>query len=504
MKILMYLDGWFLHFAIAEHLKKNPEYELSAIIDTDDKAKKFFQTQKIVKFQNEWYVRDHIILDKQKPDFNYLETFEKKYKINLWSIIYAEKTFYSPNIQHKFNEDEILSLLEKECRLFEEILNKIKPEFLITFIPVPHYHQLLCAMCKSIGIKLMMLSPVKFANRVMISENYLEFDEKIDFQKLDNKKKRTDKEIQEYLQNYNPMDQIKQLKKDAFDDKKLQRYKAILKFFLTNQNFNDKNYYYNYGNTKPKILLEKISRSSGRKYREHFLNNNSNLNPDFDRPFVYYPLHYEPERILLVDAKFYDNQLAVISSIAKSLPISHLLYVKEHPMMKTIGWRPISYYTKIIELPNVVLLHHTISSEEIVKKCSLVVTIAGTAGLEAAFYSKPTILLIHQLYSMIPFVHTLKKIDDLPETIRLVLQQEKPKISDLNDFVELIDRNSFEFNIQRIAADFAYRFGYKGPMMQAEIPELKLKKFLKDYNDDFENLANEHIKKIEWHKKFNN
>jgi len=117
MKILMYLDGWFLHFAIAEHLKRNPEYELSAIIDTDDKAKKFFQTQKIVKFQNEWYVRDHIILDKQKPDINYLETFEKKYKIDLWSIIYAEKTFYSPNIQHKFKEDEILSLLEKECRL---------------------------------------------------------------------------------------------------------------------------------------------------------------------------------------------------------------------------------------------------------------------------------------------------------------------------------------------------------------------------------------------------
>ena len=503
MKILVYLDGWFLHFALSEYLKKNPEYELSAIIDTDDKAKKFFQTQKIIKFQNEWYVRDHIILDKQKPDINYLETFEKKYKINLWSIIYAEKTFYSTNIRHKFNEDEILSLLEKECRLFEQILDKIKPKFLMTMIPVPHYHQLLCAMCKSIGVKIMILSPVRFANRVMISESNLKFDETVDEQKLDNKKKRTDKEIQQYLQNYNPIKQIKQQEKESFNDKKFQRYKAILKFFITNQNFNDKNYYYNYGNSKPKILIEKISRSSGRKYREHFLNNNSNLNPDFDRPFVYYSLHYEPERILLVDAKFYDNQLSVITSIAKSLPIGHFLYVKEHPMMKTIGWRPTSYYKQIIKLANVVLLHHTIPSEKILKKCSLVVTIAGTTGLEAAFYAKPVILLTPQLYSIIPFVHTLKKIDDLPETIRLALQ-EKPKISDLNDFVELIDRNSFEFNIHHIGADFAYRFGYKGPMMQAKIPELKLKKFLKDYNVDFENLANEHIKKIEWYKKFKN
>ena len=61
----------------------------------------------------------------------YLNSFEEKYKINLWLLAINERLFYEYNEFHKFSREEILSILEDECKLFEKIL-EIKPEFLIT------------------------------------------------------------------------------------------------------------------------------------------------------------------------------------------------------------------------------------------------------------------------------------------------------------------------------------------------------------------------------------
>ena len=97
-----------------------------------------------------------------------------------------------------------------------------------------------------------------------------------------------------------------------------------------------------------------------------------------NEPFIFFPLHYEPERTLSTDAPYFTNQLETITNIAKSLPINFRLYVKEHPVMKTMGWRSISYYKKILELPNVKLIHPSLKPVLLYKKCALVITITGT------------------------------------------------------------------------------------------------------------------------------
>lgn len=493
-KILLYVDNWFLHFAVGLHIQKKLDCEIFGAIDIDEKAKPFFQNQDLLQFKNTWYLRDTFTISDDYPDLEYLKNFEKQNKIKLWDIIYSDKTFYS-DVRYKFSSNQILSLVEKECKLFEKILNESKPDYFFTMVSTNHYQRLLYELCKSKQIPILMLTPVKFARRLMISESTTEFDKNIKSSK-NNLNIRSVLELQNYLKDFDPSHQIKELEKKAYTNNSFQRYNSIFKFFITPESDYSKKYYSHYGVTKNKIFWEKLKRFLKRKYRQSFIDKHSVKTLDVTQPFVYYPLHYEPERILLVDARFYDNQISVISNISKSLPVGYSLFVKEHPMMKTVGWRSTLYYKTIMNLPNVHFIHPSITSEEIIKKCSLVVTIAGTTGQEAAFYGKPVILFTDQLYSQIPFVKKLDKIDDLPALIDACLN-EKPDISTLNEFVNLINENSFEFDLQHIAAEFGFEFGYKGPRMSTSIQQEKLKSFLDKYSGEFKQLTEEHLKKLE-------
>jgi len=145
-KILFLIDNWFIHFGIAKHLQKY-DFEQYAIIDTDKKAKKFFKEQDIVNFSKEWYFLDQFSKKTLKPDLDYLKRFEEKYGINLWSISYTDRSFYKYNQNYKFTHNEILSLIEQECRFYETILEEIKPDYLFIFYTIHHYQHLLHQLC---------------------------------------------------------------------------------------------------------------------------------------------------------------------------------------------------------------------------------------------------------------------------------------------------------------------------------------------------------------------
>ena len=54
-------------------------------------------------------------------------------------------------------------------------------------------------------------------------------------------------------------------------------------------------------------------------------------------------------------------------NILNHLPKDYKLYIKEHPMMSLRGWRSISEYNEIINLPNVKLFHPDLKSEFLIK-----------------------------------------------------------------------------------------------------------------------------------------
>ena len=90
--------------------------------------------------------------------------------------------------------------------------------------------------------------------------------------------------------------------------------------------------------------------------------------------------------------------------------------MKEHPSAIFREWRPVHDYKKIMELPNVKLIHYSVHSTDLIKKSSLIITISSTAGFEAAFYNKPSIILADMDYSILPSVHKIKTIDAVSYT----------------------------------------------------------------------------------------
>ena len=171
------------------------------------------------------------------------------------------------------------------------------------------------------------------------------------------------------------------------------------------------------------------------------------------------------------------------------------MYVKEHPISVFREWRPIHDYETMMKLPNVKLIHPSVKAQELIKKSSLVITISSTSGLEAAFFNKPSIIFSDLDYSILPSVHKINSIDELPSAIKSSLKKEV-KLSDLNYYINLVEANSYELDFDIIDSDFKNTFQYGGFFVDVEIPIDKMKLFLERHSVEFNIIAAECIKKI--------
>ena len=171
------------------------------------------------------------------------------------------------------------------------------------------------------------------------------------------------------------------------------------------------------------------------------------------------------------------------------------MYVKEHPFQVTREWRKTSFYNEILSIPNVQLLHHSIKTEDVMKKCSLVITINGASGLEAAMHNKPTILFSDFSYSILPSVYQLKSIDELPTAIRQSLRK-KVNPNDVAKYLNLLEANSFDFDLLGFDLDYHNYFYHGGNLIDVDIPEEKAKQFVKKHESSFDTVADEFVKKI--------
>ena len=144
-------------------------------------------------------------------------------------------------------------------------------------------------------------------------------------------------------------------------------------------------------------------------------------------PYVYFPLHLQPEASLLAAAPVFQNQLAVVQALSASLPAGFLLVVKDHPRMA--GYRSASFYKQIKRLPNVVLLADSVSSQKLIDAAVLIATIRGTVGFQAALQEKPVLLFGRVWYDCIDAIVKVNNLNDLPVLLGDLLLH-KPADSD--------------------------------------------------------------------------
>ena len=130
----------------------------------------------------------------------------------------------------------------------------------------------------------------------------------------------------------------------------------------------------------------------------------------FDQPcdgerFVYFPLHLSPEASTMVLAPDFTDQLALIDRLAMRIPLSHKLYVKEHPTM--IGRRPVGFYDRIRRHVNVRLINPLVDSMELTRRADLLASITGTAAWEAILMGRPVLMFGESYFSHLGLCHRL-------------------------------------------------------------------------------------------------
>jgi len=252
-----------------------------------------------------------------------------------------------------------------------------------------------------------------------------------------------------------------------------------------------------FGRTKRKVLMNSIIDKIQINKRTDYIDKNFLKKINDSDDFIFFPLQQEPERTLLIDAPYFTNQFEVIKNIAQSLPIGKKLYVKEHISQVTRSWRSIEFYEDLEKIPNVVLLHPSIKPVEIFKKCSMVVTITGTAAFECLFYNKPSIVFADTIFSELSSVEIIRDLNNLPHALIESLQK-NVDLEELNKFVSKLEKNSFLFDWNGYTRDVLEKFYYKGNLSDVKIEKTVMEEFLKEKDEALLALANEFIKEIEW------
>ena len=490
-QILFWVSPAFTHFCLAKFIQDKYNADLYAIIDTTNKPKKFFQKQKIVNFNQTWFYHDNIDKNHKLADLNYLEEFETKYKIPLSEIAFNERLFLKFNEFYQFSSNEILSIVEQECRAFEKIIEHVKPNFVIMNEPYFHHEMIFYKLCKAKGIKVLDSRPTNYSKMGVLSfedelENYTDFHPKKPSRTFDEMREFY-KKHQIYKQNYAYREGFQSSKKDLID--------AAIKFLFSKGIENSKTHYTYFGRNRFNVLINYILNSLKVRLRKNFIDKNFLYDSKEKENLILFPLQVEAEGSSLLHAPLFTNQIEIIKQIVKSMPINYKLMVKEHPSSSLRSWRSIKEYKEIMNIPNVLLFHPEANVEELIKKSSLVIAIGSTIALDALFLEKPSIMLSNNMFSVIPSVQKIKDISQLRRMISESLQKQV-KHEDLDKHIQFYEKISFPYDPVGLGQSIQKFFHHGGFLVDVEITEKKMTKFLEERKDLFEKLADMYIEKM--------
>ncbi len=166
--------------------------------------------------------------------------------------------------------------------------------------------------------------------------------------------------------------------------------------------------------------------------------------------YVFFPFHVEPELALLLYAPFHTHQSSIVQNVAQSLPWDTCLYVKEHP--QAVGVKDMGFYKRVRGTANVRMIYPHVSSRALIAGSNGIVTITGTAGMEAMLMNKPTITLGDVFYNFVPnLVTRASSIEELPTLVKH-FDNFQPDERVLENFVTAILDESVEVDPEGLAA----------------------------------------------------
>lgn len=145
------------------------------------------------------------------------------------------------------------------------------------------------------------------------------------------------------------------------------------------------------------------------------------VTPSFTLPYCLYALHTQPESSIDVQGSYFSDQIELIRHIARSLPASHLLYVKVHPT--DVDGKSMEYYRRIKEIPSVVLVDFSVDSRMLQESAAIIFALTGTIAYEAGLLQKPVIVFARNYFNDLPTIHHCTDPTALPTLVQRLLTE---------------------------------------------------------------------------------
>jgi hypothetical protein len=476
----------YFHLGVISKLSKLGKFDFIGII-TRKQDMEFFEKQEFVKFKKLFYYPDCYI---KKSTFNIdnLKKIEDDFDLNIWLNIFSDRSFNKFWTDfHKFTREEILVIIENSLLFFNDILEKEKPKMILMQTPGENVSNvLLYELAKKMDIQTFMPMDIHYKDHIHISNNNKNSEISNKIKKL---KDNFDEPLQmydkEFIKNKNYSDVLKTI--SSFDSG-IKSFSQKINHYIKRLSNNLEPIYLNVGKTKIRLIQNRLHNSFEIKKREQFLDNYAEKTLENEK-FLYFPLQSEPEASILLNTPFYSNQINLIETIAKSIPINYVLYVKEHPLQKIKLWRSIDDYKKIKSIPNVRFLHPSVNAQEVLEKSQGVIAISGATGFEALFYHKPVILFGDEYYDELSMVTKIETFDELPYKIRNTLSNFEFNEKELSILVKVLKEFALPIPYYSILKDGVSLSSIQKNHNNFNLTNLEFEKFIKKWKEEFTLLA---------------
>ena len=139
-----------------------------------------------------------------------------------------------------------------------------------------------------------------------------------------------------------------------------------------------------------------LKKRSSYKARKHCLS----PSPDLTTPYMYFPLHLQPEMLTAWFAGVYYDQILAVERFAHLLPQGWKLIVKDYPSQTEYQREP-EFYERLKAIPNVEVVAD-IPSLTLIEQAKCVAAIVGSSGVEAICSGKPVVFMGQAWYGTFP------------------------------------------------------------------------------------------------------
>ena len=143
-----------------------------------------------------------------------------------------------------------------------------------------------------------------------------------------------------------------------------------------------------------------------------------------EEPYVYFPLHMQPESTVDNWAPFCQDQFGLAKQVLRALPANQTLVVKLHYIDPDNYSR--SLLRDFLKLPGVKIANPLSQSRQFLEGANLVIGIQGTVCLEAAIIGKPTLIFGDSPYQYFPNTERAEGVDQLQKQIKQLLERVMP------------------------------------------------------------------------------